>query len=239
MIDRMKHLVLFASAAVLWAQAPEGVPAPSNVRGAQYPRILPDRRVVFQIKAPAAQKVQVMPGGGSNGMGKGPFDMSRAEDGTWTATIGPVAPGFHYYWLLVDGVPANDPGSETFFGWSKQSSALEIPDPALDFYDYKDVPHGDVRVHWYRSRVTGQPRRAFVYMPPSYDADARTRYPVLYLQHGAGESERVDGARPREFHPGQPACRKEGGTHDCRDGQRVCHRRDVRGCRAQGPDPGD
>ena len=187
---RMKHLLLVAAAVVLHAQAPDGVPASSNIRGAQYPRILSDRRVTFQIKAPTAQKVQVMPGGGTNGLGKGPFDMSRAEDGTWTATIGPVAPGFHYYWLLIDGVAANDPASETFFGWGKQSSALEVPDPALDFYDYKDVPHGNVHIHWYRSSVTGQPRRVFVYTPPGYDSDARLRYPVLYLQHGAGESER-------------------------------------------------
>jgi enterochelin esterase-like enzyme len=90
----------------------------------------------------------------------------------------------------VDGVAANDPASETYFGWGKQSSALEVPDPALDFYEFQDVPHGNVQIHWYRSTVTGQPRRAFVYTPPAYDADARTRYPVLYLQHGAGESER-------------------------------------------------
>ena len=190
MIGAMKSLVLLAAALALQAQSPEGVPAPSNVRAAAYPRILSDRRVVFQLKAPAAQKVQVMPGGGVNGMGKGPFDMSRAEDGTWTTTIGPVAPGFHYYWFLVDGVPANDPGSETFFGWGKQSGALEVPDPALDFYDFQDAPHGNVHIHWYRSAVTGQPRRAFVYTPPAYDSEARTRYPVLYLQHGAGESER-------------------------------------------------
>jgi enterochelin esterase-like enzyme len=186
----MKHLLLLAAASLVRGQSPEGIPAPSNVRGAQYPRLLPDRRVVFQIKAPGAQKVQVMPGGGSNGMGKGPFDMARAEDGTWTATIGPMAPGFHYYWLLVDGAPANDPGSETYFGWAKQSSALEVPDPELDFYEFKDVPHGDVHIHWYRSTVTGQPRRAYVYTPPGYSSGAQTRYPVLYLQHGAGESER-------------------------------------------------
>ena len=166
-------------------------PADSNVRGAEFPRIHPDRRVTFQLKAPAAQKVEMMPGGGVNGLGKGPFPMSRAADGTWTATIGPVQPGFHYYWFLVDGVAANDPGSETFFGWGKQSSGLEVPDPALDFYDAKDVPHGDVRLHWYHSATTGKTRRIYVYTPPGYDASPRTRYPVLYLQHGAGESERA------------------------------------------------
>lgn len=166
-----------------------GQPAISNVRGAEFPKILPDRRVAFQIKAPEAQKVQVMPGGGSNGLGKGPFEMA-VKDGVWSATIGPVQPGFHYYWLLVDGVAANDPGSETFFGWGKQSSAVEVPDAALDFYDAKEVPHGDVRIHWYKSATTGQTRRAYVYTPPGYDSNPQARFPVLYLQHGAGESER-------------------------------------------------
>ena len=32
-------------------------------------------------------------------------------------------------------------------------------------------------------------RHAFVYTPPDYDKDASKRYPVLYLQHGAGEDE--------------------------------------------------
>jgi enterochelin esterase-like enzyme len=168
----------------------EDQPATSNVRGSEYPKIHSDLRVTFQIKAPTAQKVQVMPGGGANGLGKGPFEMERSADGTWSATIGPVQPGFHYYWLLVDGVPVNDPASETYFGWGRQSSGLEVPDATLDFYEIEDVPHGDVRIHWYRSRTTGQFRRVYVYTPPGYDDDSTRRYPVLYLQHGAGESER-------------------------------------------------
>src|SRR6266498_504422 len=60
----------------------------------------------------------------------------------------------------------------------------------VDFYLAQDVPHGDVRVRWYRSKTTGQWRRALVYTPPDYDRNTRVRYPVLYLQHGAGEDER-------------------------------------------------
>ncbi|MEP7363906.1 MAG: alpha/beta hydrolase-fold protein [Acidobacteriota bacterium] len=165
-------------------------PASSNVRGAAYPAIHSDLTVTFQVKAPTAQAVQVMPGGGSNGLGKGPFEMTKSADGIWTATIGPVQPGFHYYWLLIDGVPVNDPMSETYFGWARQSSGIEVPDPALDFYEPKNVPHGDVHIHWYRSTVTGKMRRAYVYTPPGYGMAARKRYPVLYLQHGSGESER-------------------------------------------------
>ncbi len=183
-------IILLTCLALKAQVASDGQPATSNVRGAEYPKISPDLRVTFQIKAPSAQKVEVMPGGGANGLGKGPFEMQRAADGTWSATVGPAQPGFHYYWFLVDGVPANDPSSETYFGWGRQSSGLEVPDAALDFYDGKDVPHGDVHIHWYRAATTGQMRRVYVYTPPGYDANPKRRYPVLYLQHGAGESER-------------------------------------------------
>lgn len=116
--------------------------------------------------------------------------MERGEGGIWTVTTPPVVPGFHYYWLLVDGVAVNDPASETYFGYGKQTSGVEVPEQGVDFYDAKDVPHGEVRARWYRSQVTGQFRRAYVYTPPDYDAQPRKRYPVLYLQHGAGEDER-------------------------------------------------
>jgi enterochelin esterase family protein len=65
-----------------------------------------------------------------------------------------------------------------------------VPEPGVDFYDAKDVPHGEVRSLWYHSKVTGSLRRAIVYTPPGYDAGPGKRYPALYLQHGAGEDER-------------------------------------------------
>ena len=116
--------------------------------------------------------------------------MVRDEAGSWTVTTPPVVPGFHYYWLVVDGVAVNDPGSETYFGYGKQTSGLEVPEKGVDFYDAKDVPHGEVRARWYHSQVTGQFRRAYVYTPPHYAVHPDQRYPVLYLQHGAGEDER-------------------------------------------------
>ena len=36
-----------------------GAPASTNIRNAKYPQILPDSRVIFRIKAPDAQKVQI------------------------------------------------------------------------------------------------------------------------------------------------------------------------------------
>ncbi len=173
-----------------WAQADDSVPAPSNVRGAEYPRVHSDLRVTFRIKAPGAKNVQLQPGGDDNGLGKGPIEMARADDGTWSVTTPPVIPGFHYYWFLVDGLAVGDPASETYFGWAKESSGVEVPGPDADFYAVKEVPHGDVRSRWYFSKTTQKWRRAFVYTPAEYDRNPRKRYPVLYLQHGSGEDER-------------------------------------------------
>lgn len=163
-------------------------PASTNVPGAQYPRVHPDGRVSFRYKAPKAQRVQLR---GGEGLGNTPLDLTRSDDGTWEITTPPVVPGFHYYWFVVDSVATNDPSSETFFGYLKPTSGIEVPEPGVDFYGANDVPHGEVRMRWYRSRTTGQMRRAVIYTPPGYDADSRQRYPVLYLQHGAGEDERA------------------------------------------------
>ena len=110
-------------------------------------------------------------------------------EGVWSVTTPPLFPGFHYYSLVVDGVAVNDPGSHTFYGTGKDSSGIEVPEIGVDYYSYRDVPHGDVRIHPYFSKITSQWRRCFVYTPPGYDTHARARYPVLYLQHGSGEDE--------------------------------------------------
>ena len=187
----MKRLlaIVVLTVGLSYAQAPkDSKPASSNVPGAEYPRIHSDLRFTFQLTAPGAQKVQLMPGGADNGLGKGPIDMAKDAKGVWTVTTQPAVPGFHYYWFILDGFAANDPGSETFFGWGKQCSGVEVPEQGVDFYDARDVPHGEVRVRVYRSRTTGEWRRAYVYTPPDYDRSTQ-RYPVLYLQHGAGENE--------------------------------------------------
>ena len=91
----------------------------------------------------------------------------------------------------MDGVRVNDPASYAFFGWARETGGIEVPESGVDFYDAKvDVPHGAVRSQWYHSTITAKWRRAHVYTPPDYDRNTRTRYPVLYLQHGAGENER-------------------------------------------------
>jgi Putative esterase len=176
-------LVVFTACALAWAQpVDESKPAASNVMNAQYPRIHPDLRATFQLKAPDAQKVQVA-------MGRARYDMTRAADGLWYVTTPPLVPGFHYYAFIVDGANVADPSSHTYYGAGRDSSGIDVPEKGVDFYEAKDVPHGEVRIRWYLSKVTGAWRRCFVYTPPDYETNARARYPVLYLQHGMGEDE--------------------------------------------------
>jgi enterochelin esterase family protein len=158
-------------------------PARSNAAGQQYPKIDSQHRAEFRLRAPSAQKVQVDIGGHK-------YDMTRNDDGLWSVVTPPLVVGFHYYALVVDGVSMADPASESFFGVSKMMSGLEVPSTGEDFYDVKNVPHGEVHEHWYYSNTNNAWRRCFVYTPPDYDSNPATHYPVLYLQHGAGEDER-------------------------------------------------
>jgi enterochelin esterase family protein len=188
LMTRTLILALTFAGAMAQTPADDSRPASSNVLNAPYPRVHSDNRATFRLTAPNAQKVQLQPGGADNGLGKGPIDMSRDEKGLWSITLPAVVPGFHYYWFLVDGLAVNDPGSDTFFGWGRQTSGIEVPETGADYYEARNVPHGDVRQRLYESKVTGAWRRAYVYTPPDYDANIKTRYPVLYLQHGAGEN---------------------------------------------------
>lgn len=159
-------------------------PSPLNMPGNEFPRIEADSRVTFHFKAPSAQKVQVS----INNM---PYDMTKGDAGVWTYTSDPQPPGYHNYWMVVDGAVVLDPATNAFIGFGHMCNGFEIPDPGVDFYDLKDVPHGNVLIKNYYSKVANGWRHIFVYTPPGSEKNASVRYPVLYLQHGGGEDERV------------------------------------------------
>ncbi len=159
-------------------------PSPYNFPNVQYPRIEADSRVTFRFRAPDAKRVQVS-------IVNVPFDMVKGDDGVWAYTSAPQAPGYHNYWMIVDGAVVVDPGVGTFIGYGHMCNGFEVPEPGVDFYSLKDVPHGNVLIKNYFAKTTNSWRRIFVYTPPGYDAALNSRYPVLYLQHGGGEDERV------------------------------------------------
>lgn len=159
-----------------------GAPAPSNVRNAAYPQILPDSRVIFNIKAPEAKRIQI-------DLGK-KYDLMKDTAGFWKVTTDSISEGFHYYSLLIDGVAVADPASESFYGMGRMASGIETPFSGGAYYAMRNVPHGDIRIKKYFSRVTNSWRQFYVYTPPAYDSAVNTNYPVLYILHGGGEDER-------------------------------------------------
>jgi enterochelin esterase family protein len=158
-------------------------PATTNVQNAQYPRITPDLRVIYRMRAPEGAKVQFDLAGKK-------YEMTRDTSGWLNVITDPQVPGFHYYRLWINGVEVSDPASETFFGVSRMFSAIEVPSAGEDFYTVKNVPHGDIRAKWYFSKTTNEWRKIYIYCPPGYDKDIAKKYPVLYIQHGGGEDQR-------------------------------------------------
>lgn len=162
-------------------------PSVLNQPGKEYPMVNSQGYARFKIEAPQAQSVVVSLGLGG---ARGGTQLSKGADGTWMGTTaGPMDEGFHYYHVTIDGGVFNDPGALNFYGSTRWESGIEIPAHDQDFYALKDVPHGHVQQILFPSKSTGTSRRAFVYTPPCYSNDSKTRYPVLYLQHGWGEDE--------------------------------------------------
>ena len=166
----------------------DSLPSSTNIEGQEYPRVDSAGRAIFRINAPQAQSIRVSLGN---------TVLTKGPDGYWTGTTSPLDPGFHYYQLVIDGLSVSDPATESFYGTGKMSSAIEIPDPGVDFHLIKDVPHGNIRCDRYYSNRTKTWRRFFVYTPPDYDTNTNKKYPVLYIQHGMGEDERCWGMQGR------------------------------------------
>ena len=124
------------------APAMSAHPSPYNFAGVQYPRIEADSRVTFHFNAPNAQKVQVS-------IVNVPFDMVKGDDGVWTYTSAPQASGVSQ--LLDDRGWRHraGPGHQAFIGYGHMCNGFEVPEPGVDFYDLKDVPHGNVTAENY------------------------------------------------------------------------------------------
>ena len=159
------------------------VSASTNAPGCEYPKVNPDLSVEFRASFPQANEVAV-------DICSKVYPMTKAENGEWTVTVDPQEPGFHYYFLIVDGKRISDPSSQHFYGCSTMASAIDIPEEGCDFYlPSCDVPRGEVRRERYWSNVEKHSRVCYVYVPAEYNLNPQKRYPVLYLQHGGGEDE--------------------------------------------------
>jgi enterochelin esterase family protein len=157
------------------------------------PEVHPDGVVVFRLYAPSAQDVRVQAEGmeatpgitaeEAAKMGKG-YPMTLGDSGVWFINFGPVQPGVYRYVFLVDGVRVDDPRNPVV-SQSLNSAWSMYEVPGASFLEYKrDVPHGDIASVWYDSSPAAGLRRMHVYTPPGYE-NGNAKYPVLYLLHGA------------------------------------------------------
>ncbi len=148
-----------------------------------------EKRAVFEISAPNAKEVKLINLSDSMALGAKEYNFEKSSNGKWILTTKPCRPGLHYFEISIDGAKVTYPNSQNYFGWAKWTSMIEIPDDKIDFYLPKNAPHGEVRQHYYYSKTTQNTRKCLVYTPPGYDKNLNEKYPVLYLQHGSGESE--------------------------------------------------
>jgi enterochelin esterase family protein len=154
------------------------------------PEVQADGRITLRLKAPQAHSVKVV--GGEIPLGATEGAMRKGDDGVWSITLGPIAPGIYDYSFDVDGLRITDPASPNVFGDRRGTRGyVEVPGPPGKPRDdqWRDVPHGSVTAHWYVTTVTGSRRRLHVYTPPAYQAEPSKRYPVLYLLHGSGDDD--------------------------------------------------
>jgi enterochelin esterase family protein len=187
-IARMATLLAIGVAIVataLPASAQEVGMRPGGAAGAAAPAVaspvVAGGKVTFRLRAPDAKAVSVSGDFGPD------VALSRDGDGIWSTTVGPLKPDEYVYYFIVDGVRLPDPvNPQVKIGYvqTTTTSLLNVPGDGPAFYDVQDVPHGEIRTLLYKSKSNKVTRELNVYLPPGYDANARQRYPVLYLLHG-------------------------------------------------------
>lgn len=180
----MKRIHLFIPTLVVLALTYNWAAA-QNPRGPQVvsPEVK-DGKATFRLLAPKVQEVKLsssdMPG-----VGQG-VSLTKGDDGIWSVTVD-APPGYYRYNFNVDGVSVVDPrNAATSESVSSVWSLVSVP--GKEWMDTKDVPHGAVSEVFYHSKALDRVRRMHVYTPPGYERGEGT-FPVLYLLHGAGDSD--------------------------------------------------
>ncbi len=160
----------------------------ANFAGRQ-PVISPEIKgseITFRVSAPYADTVKL------NGSWMAGFrsaaDLKKDETGLWSVTIPTPAPELYTYSFIVDGLSTTDANNVLMQrDGTRYLSVLLVPgDVTANYFEAKN--RGNLSQVWYDSPTLEMNRRMFVYTPYGYETST-TRYPVLYLLHGAGGDE--------------------------------------------------
>ncbi len=160
----------------------------ANFAGRQ-PVISPEIKgseVTFRVSAPYADAVKLS-GSWTTGPGSA-VDMKKDEAGLWSVTIPTPTPELYTYSFIVDGLSATDANNVLMQrDGTRYLSVLLVPgDATANYFEAKN--RGNLSQVWYDSPTLEMNRRMFVYTPYGYETST-TKYPVLYLLHGAGGDE--------------------------------------------------
>ena len=144
--------------------------------------------VTFRFKADYATVVKLSGSWMPNPWG-GTIDMTRGENNVWAVTIPCPEPEIYTYNFVVDGVSVNDPQNVMVQrDGSRYLNMLLIDGERTENYKPANQ-RGTISHPWYDSAILGINRRLTVYTPYGYEKNTKTKYPVLYLLHGAGGDE--------------------------------------------------
>jgi enterochelin esterase family protein len=146
-----------------------------------------NRDVTFRIRAPNAKEVRLNCGDIPVTPDSPGRTLTLGENDIWEITLPQVAAGSYRYTFSVDGTTVVDPLNDLCSPSNMAMWSL-IHVPGSMFSDTKDVPHGALSVIEYPSTALHRTRRAHVYLPPGYEKGS-DNYPVLYLLHGASDSD--------------------------------------------------
>ncbi len=180
------------------AQTPSAAPtnpatpaAPAAAPGPAFPpyvspEINADHTVTFRLRAPNAQKVEVVLEGAVS-------PMQQGAEGLWTATSPVLTPEIYSYHFVIDGTSFLDPrNTHVVHNLLNLSSDVTIPATPPEPWELQGLPHGVVERHFYTSQVVlGLPNNQsdyYVYTPPGYNPKSHQSYPVLYLLHGYSDA---------------------------------------------------
>ena len=150
------------------------------------PQINADNTVTFRLKSLTATSVKI------KGTWMKDTDTAVAmikTDSIWSFTTSKLNPDFYRYNFYLQGVEVLDPANSYVERAGTRYESICIVGGDSSLYKIKNVPHGTIAAVWYNSPTLGSNRRMMVYTPPSYNENTKTKYPVLYLLHGAGGDE--------------------------------------------------
>ena len=183
----MRKILLIAAIAVMTGSSAMSQELTNfNFRGRQRvvsPQVDGDK-VTFRLSANHATAVNL-----TGNWLRGAVALQKGTDGIWSVTVDAPSPEIYTYNFVVDGVSINDPHNFMVQrDGTRYLNMLFVSGERSENY-FEANRRGTVAYKWYDSEILKMNRRLTVYTPYGYEKNSRTKYPVLYLLHGAGGDE--------------------------------------------------